>query len=107
MITKVLGGDRQITLTWASNREQDLKSYRVYRTDKEAVYGAAHRAFDLLVSSCGDQAVRDVFRGVRAGARFADAFKAATGRGLAEFEQNAVRMRFTTTLAPLSGAGGP
>src|SRR5438128_7921105 len=40
-------------------------SNELYRTDKEAVYGAAHRAFDLLVSSCGDQAVRDVFRGVR------------------------------------------
>ena len=32
VITKVLGGDRQITLRWASNREQDLKEYRIYRT---------------------------------------------------------------------------
>lgn len=33
VITKVIGGDRQITLRWAANREPDLKEYRVYRTD--------------------------------------------------------------------------
>lgn len=33
VITKVLGGDREITLQWASNREPDLVSYRVYRTE--------------------------------------------------------------------------
>lgn len=36
VITKVLGGDRQITLRWASNREADLAEYRVYRADTEA-----------------------------------------------------------------------
>ena len=37
VITKVLGGDRQITLRWASNREPDLAEYRVYRAEsKEA-----------------------------------------------------------------------
>ncbi|HEX2079265.1 MAG TPA: hypothetical protein VHG08_16180 [Longimicrobium sp.] len=35
VITKVLGGDRRITLRWASNREPDLAEYRVYRTDRE------------------------------------------------------------------------
>lgn len=35
VITKVLGGDRQITIKWASNREPDLAEYRVYRTDNE------------------------------------------------------------------------
>lgn len=35
VITKVLGGDRQITIQWASNREPDLAEYRVYRTDNE------------------------------------------------------------------------
>lgn len=35
VITKVLGGDRQITLWWASNREPDLVEYRVYRADNE------------------------------------------------------------------------
>jgi hypothetical protein len=35
VLTKVLGGDRQITIQWASNREADLKEYRIYRTDNE------------------------------------------------------------------------
>jgi len=84
-------------------------SPEVYREEKEAVYGAAHRAFDLLVGVAGDQSVRDIFRGVRAGARFADAFKAATGHGLAEFEREAVRSGFDAAAARLkaSGAGGP
>jgi hypothetical protein len=82
-------------------------SAELYRTEKEAVYGASHRAFDLLVNTCGEQSVRDVFRGVRDGARFADAFKAATGRGLAEFEQDAVRTRFAAAATTASGAGGP
>jgi hypothetical protein len=30
-ITRALGGDRQVTLRWASNREPDLFEYRVYR----------------------------------------------------------------------------
>ena len=33
VITKVLGGDREITLKWASNREPDLKEYWIYRSD--------------------------------------------------------------------------
>ena len=79
----------------------------LYRTEKEAVYGAAHRAFDLLVAFRGDQAVRDVLRGMRSGARFSDAFKAATGIGLADFEQAAIRNRFAGTPASPPGAGGP
>ena len=35
VITKVLGGDRQITIKWASNREPDLAEYRVYRANNE------------------------------------------------------------------------
>jgi hypothetical protein len=35
VITRVLGGDRKITLRWASNREADLAEYRVYRTNSE------------------------------------------------------------------------
>lgn len=31
VITKVIGGDRQIKLCWASNREPNLVEYRVYR----------------------------------------------------------------------------
>ena len=32
-IAKVLGGDRQITLKWSSNREPDLTEYRVFRVE--------------------------------------------------------------------------
>jgi hypothetical protein len=35
VVTKVSGGERQITLRWASNREPDLAAYRVYRTEAE------------------------------------------------------------------------
>jgi hypothetical protein len=84
----------------------------VYRTEKEAVYGAAHRTFDLLVALAGDQAVRDILRGVRTGARFADAFKAATGMRLEDFEAEAIRSGFNALAAhlpqaPPLGAGGP
>lgn len=41
VITKILGGDRQITLTFASNREEDLAEYRIYRAD------TARRASDI------------------------------------------------------------
>jgi hypothetical protein len=80
------------------------------RIEKEAVYGAAHRAFERLLELGGDQAVRDVLRGMRSGARFADAFAAATGRQLAEFERAALQSGFAAGPAPRkpkSGAGGP
>ena len=67
----------------------------LYRTEKEAVYAAAHRAFELLVALAGDQPVRDVLRGVRSGARFDDAFAAATGRQLPEFEAEAMRSGYS------------
>lgn len=35
VITKILGGDKEIILTWASNREPDLKEYQVYRAESE------------------------------------------------------------------------
>jgi hypothetical protein len=34
VITKVIGGDRKITLQWAKNRERDLAEYRVYRAER-------------------------------------------------------------------------
>lgn len=34
-ITKAVGGDREISLVWASNREPDLLDYRVLRADNE------------------------------------------------------------------------
>ena len=66
-------------------------SPELYRTEREAVYAAAHRAFELLVELHGDEAVRDVLRGVRSGARFEDAFAVATGGPLAGFESEAMR----------------
>ncbi len=33
VITKIVGGDRQITISFASNREADLAEYRIYRAD--------------------------------------------------------------------------
>ena len=80
------------------------------RTEKEAVYGAAHRAFERLLELGGDQPVRDVLRGMRAGARFGDAFAAATGRQVATFEREALQAGFATRAAPglpARGAGGP
>ena len=80
------------------------------RTEKEAVYGAAHRAFERLLEQGGDQPVRDVLRGMRAGARFGDAFAAATGRQVATFEREALTAGFATRAEPklpARGAGGP
>ncbi len=38
-ITKVTGGDRRITLAWASNREADLMEYRVFRAASSTAAG--------------------------------------------------------------------
>ncbi len=35
MITKILSGDKEITLHWNCNREPSLAEYRIYRTDKK------------------------------------------------------------------------
>jgi hypothetical protein len=35
VVTRMTGGDREITLRWASNREPDLAEYRVYRAESE------------------------------------------------------------------------
>ena len=82
----------------------------LYRDDKDAVYAAAHRAFELLVRIAGEDVVRQVLGRVSAGAAFADAFRTATGYALDDFEREALRSgfdpkvgRFTTT----TGAGGP
>jgi len=73
----------------------------LYRDQKDAVYGAAHRAFELLLRTSGDDAIRDLLRRAGAGASFADAFRAATGHGLTEFEDAAIRGGFGAT-----GVGG-
>ncbi|MEA2602071.1 MAG: hypothetical protein QOF89_3063 [Acidobacteriota bacterium] len=35
VITKVMGGELEITIRWAANREPDLAEYRVYRTEDQ------------------------------------------------------------------------
>ena len=36
VVTRITGGDREITLRWASNREADLAAYEIYRADTAA-----------------------------------------------------------------------
>jgi hypothetical protein len=59
VITKVLGGDREITLHWASNREPDLKEYRVYRAENERA-ASDHRLMRVVHARTvsGDPATR-------------------------------------------------
>jgi hypothetical protein len=80
----------------------------IYREERDAVYGAAHRAFELLLRISGDAAVRDVLGGVRMGDSFADSFARATGWPLADFEAEAVRCRFDLAGSRFAaqGAGG-
>jgi hypothetical protein len=83
---------------------------QLYRDEKEAVYGAAHRAFDLLVRVAGEEAIRELLRRVSGGSSFADAFQGTTGHGLAEFEHEAIRSGFDPTAVRFeaaTGAGGP
>jgi hypothetical protein len=84
-------------------------SAEIYRTQKDAVYGAAHRAFELLLEVAGDEAVRDLMRRMRSGSRFDAAFASSIGVPLSEFEAQAVRMRFARPASsrPTRGAAGP
>ncbi|HWE25420.1 MAG TPA: hypothetical protein VG496_15890 [Myxococcales bacterium] len=85
-------------------------SSELYRTEKEAVYSAAHHAFERLVALNGDRAIRAILRGLRSGARFEEAFAAATGRSLSAFESDVVRSGYSVASAATpspSGAGGP
>ena len=81
----------------AAHPGQDLlePAPEVYRTEKEAVYGAAHRAFELFLALAGDEGVRELLLLTRGGASFEDAFATVTGVGLARFEVDAVRARFS------------
>lgn len=101
---------RDQLLSWvAAHPDADVlhPSAELYRTEREAVYAAAHRAFELLVATAGEEAVRETMRRVRSGARFADAFESATGRPLADFERDALRSDFAKATSTLRGAGGP
>jgi hypothetical protein len=79
----------------------------LYRTEREAVYAAAHRAFEVLLGLVGDQGVREILRGVRSGEEFPQAFARTTGHKLADFEHEAVRAHFDATYAHFTGSGGP
>jgi hypothetical protein len=58
-ITKVTGGDRRITVTWASNRESDLLEYRVFKTDrKDAAEDTRRMTQVAVVAADPDPAAR-------------------------------------------------
>ena len=74
----------------------------LYRDEGDAVYAAAHRAFEVLLGLVGDEGVRKILRGVSRGEEFSQAFAHATGYKLADFEHEAVRAGFNSTLARFS-----
>ena len=93
----------------AAHPGQDLlePAPEVYRTEKEAVYGAAHRAFELFLALAGDEGVRELLLLTRGGAPFEDAFATVTGVALPRFEADAMRARFSTiSFVRQQGAGG-
>lgn len=58
-ITKMIGGDRRITLRWASNREADLLEYRVFRTDRKDAAEDVRRMMQVaVVAANADPAAR-------------------------------------------------
>jgi hypothetical protein len=103
---------RQDIAAWvAAHPGEDLlrPPAELYRTEREAVYGAAHRAFEVLVGSVGDAAIRDLLARVGRGERFDEAFRSCTGRSPAEFEAETIRAGFDPTLVhlgPHGSAGG-
>jgi hypothetical protein len=52
---------------------------RLYRTENDIVYGAAHRAFERLEERFGDEAIGRLMDRMRAGDRFEKAFSTALG----------------------------
>lgn len=57
-----------------------------YRDDAPRAYAHAERTFRRLVERAGDAPIRRVLARVRAGARFAEAFRESVGVGVEEFE---------------------
>jgi hypothetical protein len=90
----------------AAHPDQDLlhPSAELYRTEGAAVYSAAHRAFEALLSRSGEASVWDLLHRVSEGAAFAEAFLGATGTPLADFERDVVRRRFAPTSQATAGA---
>jgi len=100
---------RELSQWAASHSGADLlrPPPELYRTEKDAVYSAAHRAFELLLRMTGEEAVRDMLRRVSAGAAFPDAFRSSTGQSLTDFERDAIRAGFDpAALGVSAGAGG-
>jgi hypothetical protein len=54
--------------------------------DPDLVYAAAARAFRFLLARFGDEPVRRILAGMSAGQDFAEAFRAATGSSVQQFE---------------------
>jgi hypothetical protein len=52
---------------------------RLYRTENDIVYGAAHRAFEKLEERFGEAAIGAMMDRMRSGATFDEAFMKSTG----------------------------
>ena len=93
---------------WAARHPNDdllRPPPELYRIEKDAVYSAAHRAFEMLLHVVGEDAVRGMLRRMSAGASFPDAFRSSTGQGLSEFEREAVRSGFDPAALRTVGTG--
>jgi hypothetical protein len=75
-------------------------SAELIRTEKEAVYGAAHRAFERLLARVGDAGVLGLLARIREGSPFAEAFAASVGTSQRAFEAALL----TSGFAPEPGA---
>jgi hypothetical protein len=72
----------------------------LYRTEREAVYAAAHLAFQRLLDLIGDEGVRAILWRMREGDDFPQAFTRATGRQLRAFENDALALPQLTRKSP-------
>jgi hypothetical protein len=59
----------------------------LYRDDSRIVYGAAHRAFALLLRRYGDDGIRGILAAMSTGQDFPSAFRTATQRSEADYMQ--------------------
>lgn len=63
----------------------------LYQSEAEVVYGAAHRAFDFLVTRYGDEVVKSLMEEMSRGSRFAGAFRRQVGLDEKAFAAEYVR----------------
>jgi hypothetical protein len=107
---RLSGGDLSRWATSHPGADLLRPAPELYRTEKDAVYSAAHRAFELLLRLTGEHAVRDLLQKVSTGVAFPDAFRSSTGHSLTDFERDAIRSGFDPAgpAAPgTAGAGSP